>query len=97
MRQRSLAVAMLAGTLLLGACGRDPTPGDYEAEAERLILTTGHDRPVIFQHTSCKAPADTNVGTTFTCTTSDTFAMQFLFTATITGKGTFELRGEPQP
>ena len=93
----SLAGAAVAASALLGACADEVTPADYKAEAERLITTTGHDRPVIFQHTDCDAPPDTRIGTTFECTTSDTFATQYVFTATITGKGTFELRGDPQP
>ena len=97
MRPLSLIGVVLTATVLLGACGDEPTPADYEAQAERLILTTGQERPVIFQHTDCAAPPDTHVGTTFECTSSDTFATKYVFTATITGKGKFELRGEPQP
>ena len=97
MRLPSVAGAVLAATLLLGACGDEAKPADFAAQAERLILLTGHDRPVIFQNTECVAPPDTHVGTTFDCITSDTFATKYRFTATITGKGTFDLRGEPQP
>jgi hypothetical protein len=97
MRLCELAGVALVASAVLGACGDEATPADYKAEAERLIVTTGHDRPVVFQHTECDQPPDTRVGTTFECTTSDTFATQYVFTATITGKGTFELRGAPKP
>jgi hypothetical protein len=88
---------VIVGASVLGACGDEATPAAYKAEAERLIITTGQERPVVFQHTECDAPADTRVGTTFECTTSDTFATQYVFTATITGDGTFTLRGDPKP
>ncbi len=52
---------------------------------------------MIFVDPECVAPPDTHVGTTFDCITSDTFATKYRFKATITGKGTFDLRGEPRP
>jgi hypothetical protein len=93
---RRLAVTALAGLALVGvtaACS--PDEGDFASEAEDFI---GDDDGEVatqlgltFEDVECQDPANTDTGTTFTCTATGSDGQSYTFTNQITGDKSFEV------
>lgn len=92
--KKTLIAAGGSLVLLLGACSADST--DFQKETEKFIegdKVTDASGGIEFSDADCEKPANTDTGTTYTCTAIDSAdSASYLFTVVITKKDAFELQ-----
>ena len=76
---RRIMIPAIAGLALFGVTACSPDEGDFSGEAEDFIEDEDDDVAAQLQTTfsdaECEEPADTEVGSTFTCTAVDAEGM----------------------
>jgi hypothetical protein len=97
MRRRTLFLAALAGALPVVACTSQQSFPDaakdfIQNDDGELAQVTGRT----YEDATCTEPANTDVGTEFTCTAVGSDGVTYNFVARITGRQTFEV-GEGSP
>ncbi len=84
---------------LLAACSPDST--DFKTEGEDFLEDSGGDVETQtghrFSDADCEKPADTDEGTTYTCTATDDEGDEWEFTVEITGKRELTVQGGYAP
>jgi hypothetical protein len=85
------ALATLAATLGIVACGGNAGPGDFADEAADFIEgQMSEDNPdltgVPFTEAQCDEPASTDVGATFTCVAVGSDGQTYSFSVSIDGE-----------
>jgi hypothetical protein len=92
---RRIAVTALAGLAFVGVAACSPDEGDFASEAEDFIADEDGDVAtqlgLTFEDVECQDPANTDTGTTFTCTASGSDGQTYTFTNEITGDKAFEV------
>jgi hypothetical protein len=91
MRARRTALATLAITLGIVACGGNAGPSDFADEAADFIEgQMSEDNPdlvgVPFTEAQCDEPASTDVGATFTCVAVGSDGQTYSFAVSIDGE-----------
>ena len=86
-------VAVGAGLILLAACSKDPSAGDFRAQTETFLRSDKTVEPKLgqlFTDVSCETPRSTATGTQFGCTAVGRNDEQtYAFTVEITSKSNF--------
>ena len=93
---RRIAVTALAGLAFVGvATACSPDESDFASEAEDFIGDDDGDVAtqlgLTFEDVECQDPANTDNGTTFTCTATGSDGQTYTFTNQITGDKAFEV------
>lgn len=92
MRKTMIAVGA-ALTILLGACGKDPSAADFKAQTEKFLQSDKTVKPKLgqlFTNASCAKPPSTAKGTQFGCTAVGQNDKQtYAFTVEITSKSNY--------
>jgi hypothetical protein len=92
--RRTVSLA-LTGLVALAAAGCSPDEGDFASEAESFIDDDDGDVAALtgltFDDVTCEEPADTETGTTFTCSATASDGDSYTFTNTIMGENEFEI------
>ncbi|MEO5898665.1 MAG: hypothetical protein ABIR68_00875 [Ilumatobacteraceae bacterium] len=80
-------------TILLGACGKDPSAADFKAQTEKFLQSDKTVKPKLgqqFTNATCETPPSTAKGTQFGCTAVGQDDEQtYAFTVEITSKSNY--------
>ncbi len=94
---RRIIAPLCAGLALVAVVACSPDEGDFATEAEDFI---GDDDGEVatqtgmtFSDVQCEDPANTDTGTSFTCTATGSDGQAYLFTNQITGGREFQVLG----
>lgn len=92
---RRIAITAVAGLAVLGFTACSPDENDFADEAADFIdddegeVATALN--VTFEDVECQEPANTDEGTTFTCTASGSDGNNYSFVNEVTGDRAFEV------